>query len=129
MKNEELLPCPFCGGKASLSTIRRDWYRITADHADNCYLEGHEPYCPQADEQLQFLVRDWNTRSGFTAIDMTTAAAEGFTDGVASSARLIDECRQYLQCVVDQSMSRNNAESLADELLVQIAAMSKESKD
>lgn len=128
MKNEELLPCPFCGGKASLSTVGRSWYRITADHAEGCILEDHESDCPQTDDQLPLLLRDWNSRAGFTAIDMTTAAAEGFRDGVASSARLIDECRQYLQCVVDQSMSRNNAESLADELLVQIAAMSKDPK-
>lgn len=27
------------------------------------------------------------------------------------------ECNNYLQCVIDQSMSRNNAEALAEELI------------
>jgi hypothetical protein len=57
---------------------------------------------------------------GFTAVDMATAAADGFRDGVANHLSLIEECRSYLQCVVDHSMSRNNAEALADELLEQI---------
>jgi hypothetical protein len=63
---------------------------------------------------------------GFTAVDMTTAAAQGFRDGAAIRKPLLDECRAYLQCVIDKSMSRNNAEAMADELLEKIMAASKE---
>lgn len=61
--SNKLLPCPFCGGKASLSTVGRSWYRVTADHDECCILEEHESDCPQTDEQLQLLLRDWNTRA------------------------------------------------------------------
>lgn len=64
MSQVELKPCPFCGGEASLSTVGRSWYRITADHEGFCILEEHESDCPQTDEQLALLVRDWNARVG-----------------------------------------------------------------
>lgn len=84
MTKHEILPCPFCGREARLSTIGRSWYRVTAEHTDGCILEEHESDCPQTDDQLPLLLRDWNTRSGFTAVDMATAAADGFRDGAAS---------------------------------------------
>lgn len=58
----ELEPCPYCGGHASLSKIGRDWYRIAADHVTRCPLEDFELDCPQSDDQLPLLLRDWNTR-------------------------------------------------------------------
>lgn len=62
MSQVELKPCPFCGGKANLLTVGRSWYRITADHEGFCILEEHESDCPQTDDQLALLVRDWNLR-------------------------------------------------------------------
>lgn len=59
----KLLPCPFCGRQASLSTVGRSWYRITADHAESCLLEDQQFDCPQTDEQLPLLLRDWNLRA------------------------------------------------------------------
>ncbi|QAY85381.1 hypothetical protein [Pseudomonas arsenicoxydans] len=58
----ELEPCPYCGGHANLSKIGRDWYRIAADHVTGCPLEDFELDCPQSDDQLPLLLRDWNTR-------------------------------------------------------------------
>ena len=58
----ELEPCPYCGGHASLSKVGRDWYRIAADHVTGCPLEDFEIDCPQSDDQLPLLLRDWNTR-------------------------------------------------------------------
>lgn len=60
---KDLLPCPFCGGKAHLSSVGRDWYRITADHAENCLLDDQQFDCPQTDDQLPLLLRDWNARA------------------------------------------------------------------
>jgi hypothetical protein len=62
----------------------------------------------------------------YTAVDMANAARDGFRDGAAASKSLVNECRSYLQCVVDCSMSRNNAEALADELIEKIDAARKE---
>ncbi|WP_271043400.1 hypothetical protein [Pseudomonas sp. VB3] len=61
-ENSELEPCPYCGGHASLSKVGRDWYRIAADHVTGCPLEDFELDCPQSDDQLPLLLRDWNTR-------------------------------------------------------------------
>lgn len=71
-----LMPCPFCGGKASLSTVARDWYRITADHVENCPLEEFEIDCPQTDEQLPLLLRDWDTRHAPAALPQAKLAQE-----------------------------------------------------
>jgi hypothetical protein len=130
MTDNALLPCPFCGGKAQLTSVARDWYRIAADHTENCLLEDQQFDCPQTDDQLPLLLRDWNARTslppliqtlhnngdliaaqaaiaqqaqmiehlrggptpGFTAVDMTTAAADGFRDGVASKSEPCDGC-------------------------------------
>lgn len=75
MSKVELKPCPFCGGEASLSTVGRSWYRITADHEGFCILEEHESDCPQTDEQLALLVRDWNLRTS-SEIDQLKAENE-----------------------------------------------------
>lgn len=40
----------------------------------------------------------------------------------ANISDLLQEVRGYLQCVIDQSMSRNNAENLASELIETIDA-------
>ncbi|NWA11926.1 hypothetical protein [Pseudomonas gingeri] len=63
VETQAIAPCPFCGGKATLSKVARDWYRITADHLENCPLEAFEVDCPQTDEQLPLLLRDWNARA------------------------------------------------------------------
>lgn len=102
MSAHELLPCPFCGGAAHLSTIGRSWYRITADHADSCFLDDRETDCPQTDEQLQLLLRDWNTRSSYTAVDMSTAAADGLRDGRKSVGLLTSKAFITLDCIGGQ---------------------------
>lgn len=62
----------------------------------------------------------------YTAVDMANAARDGFRDGIGHKWSILDECRSYLQCVVDCSMSRNNAEALADELIDKIDSACKE---
>lgn len=57
------LPCPFCGGAATLRTVARDWWRLSAEHDENCILVEHEVTVPRADEQRQFLIEDWNRRA------------------------------------------------------------------
>lgn len=58
----ELKPCPFCGAKARVES-NRDWHRLKADHVEGCFIEEHEPMYPASDEQLAFLLQDWNQRS------------------------------------------------------------------
>jgi hypothetical protein len=38
------------------------------------------------------MIEKWNERTGYTAVDMTTAAAQGFRDGVASKSEPCDGC-------------------------------------
>nr|WP_310615825.1 hypothetical protein [Pantoea cypripedii] len=62
ISNDELKPCPFCGGCAWIES-NRDWHRLKADHGENCFIGEHEPMYPATDEQRRYLVQDWNQRS------------------------------------------------------------------
>jgi hypothetical protein len=96
MTKHEILPCPFCGGEAHLSTVGRSWYRITAEHTEGCILEEHESDCPQTDDQLPLLLRDWNARASLPTLiqtlrdngDLIAAQAT-----IANQAQMIEHLR------------------------------------
>lgn len=87
MSDNELLPCPFCGGSVTLERIESragEWHGIicrnTANRGGSCAYECHPSRTPEA------AAARWNMRSGYTAVAMATAAADGFRDGAASNA-------------------------------------------
>jgi hypothetical protein len=63
----ELLPCPFCGGEAR-TTSNRDWHRIRAHHAEDCFLDSEDDdgMVPATDEDRAWLVSAWNRRAALT---------------------------------------------------------------
>lgn len=59
----ELKPCPFCGCAPVILPVARDWWRLRADHHEECiFPEDHRIDVPQVPEQLELLIRDWNRR-------------------------------------------------------------------
>jgi len=60
----DLKPCPFCGAAAFITPVIRDWWRLQADHHEDCIFdEDHRIDVPQLPEQLDLLIRDWNQRA------------------------------------------------------------------
>lgn len=61
----ELLPCPFCEGRARMKTVASDWWKIVIDHTEGCVLSGHydDAIVPQDDESKDWLIDRWNTRA------------------------------------------------------------------
>lgn len=60
----DLKPCPFCGAPAFITPVARDWWRLQADHHDECiFPEDHRIDVPQLPQQLDLLIRDWNRRA------------------------------------------------------------------
>jgi len=60
----QLKNCPFCGGKAILGTVGRDWYRIEIHHkTTDCIIFDTQLDYSQDDEGLAVLINDWNTRN------------------------------------------------------------------
>lgn len=82
MSDIELLPCPFCGGSVRMEEVRLKsgiWHGIicrnTSNRGGSCAYECHPSRTPEA------AAARWNMRSGYTAVDMATAAADGFRNG------------------------------------------------
>ena len=68
-ENKELLPCPFCGSDAGMSTMTFGdsvYYRIV------CY-EGH--YLDQWEECEEEAVKEWNTRHLPESVEKVLEAA------------------------------------------------------
>lgn len=93
MSDIELLPCPFCGGSVRMEEVRLKsgiWHGIicrnTSNRGGSCAYECHPSRTPEA------AAARWNMRSGYTAVDMATAAADGFRDGAASKPEPCDGC-------------------------------------
>ena len=87
MTDTELLPCPFCGGKPSVrraSGDERDGYAAHVSYVCSgcgcakgaCGDSGKGGYADNSTVEAR-AVESWNTRAGFTAVDMGTAAADG----------------------------------------------------
>ena len=101
--SDELKPCPFCGSKPS--------------HVD--YENGDVFFgCASA-------VCEFNPNSIFADL---REAHEAWNKRLTSSAtptdaaQILEEIRNYLVAAADGSMSRNNSEQLASELLERINA-------
>ncbi|MFK3794786.1 hypothetical protein [Pseudomonas sp. NPDC088444] len=64
MTGQTLLPCPFCGCPAGV-TSNRDWHRVIVDHGEHCPLKDYDDLMmtPASDDQLLLVVRDWNMRA------------------------------------------------------------------
>lgn len=62
--NNDLKPCPFCGGFAYVHTIHytkaHKEYTISAWHDDGCYMENAFPTF----ETKQEAIDSWNRRAG-----------------------------------------------------------------
>ena len=57
---EQLKPCPFCGGKARLYTRLGLWWVSCATLREKCRNECHTPPCDLPDMAVKF----WNKRGG-----------------------------------------------------------------
>ena len=58
---DDLKPCPFCGGKVDIKS-NRDWHTLYGEHSNKCFVD--ECYqVPATDEDLEFMIKDWNTRA------------------------------------------------------------------
>lgn len=81
----ELLPCPFCGGQASMtfSTFDLcDGWHVACVGSKDCVLFGSEPYRPS--DTLEEARKIWNTRLNTTVPDEVVKAL-GVTEGEAGS--------------------------------------------
>lgn len=113
-----LCTCRDCGGEGSLHT--GDWHSYG-------HMEPPEPVMEKCGEcdgtgligEIQDLYQVITER------DQLKAENEALRKDAERYRLILDECRGYLTCVVDSSMSRNNAEALASELLEAIDAMGK----
>lgn len=61
MKNQELLPCPFCGGEAEIKQIARNGLRIKCR---SCVVGKTQKVIKHSLEWLrEKMITDWNTRT------------------------------------------------------------------
>jgi hypothetical protein len=62
--NEELKPCPFCGGRAHIDS-NRDWHRLRGEHTSKCVFDHYEEMAtaPATAEGLVWLYTAWNGRA------------------------------------------------------------------
>ena len=69
MKDKELLPCPFCGGKAELATINNLGHDIigVVVRCKNCHSEGssfkYGYMSPEENERTEKAIAAWNNRA------------------------------------------------------------------
>lgn len=57
--NEELIPCPFCGGNPSFNGYdTEDHEDITFIECEKCYMQTRSFPCPEIND----LINLWNTR-------------------------------------------------------------------
>jgi hypothetical protein len=59
--------CPFCGGKAAVARVGRDWWRLMVDHDPFCVLEDVGDV-PQTDDMRIALIDAWNHRPHLEAL-------------------------------------------------------------
>ena len=71
--NEELRPCPFCGGKAEIVAVEKKYYRTEAEfrHKKNsCGTRFYYVFCNgcgikvKDNQDSDEAIAEWNTRSG-----------------------------------------------------------------
>lgn len=82
--SEELKPCPFCDCAMGIKSSR-DWHHLHGDHTDECIFDEEDPAAtvPATPDQLEALVRDWNTRAtNATIARLRSAMQEASSDAV-----------------------------------------------
>ncbi|WP_179255042.1 Lar family restriction alleviation protein [Burkholderia sp. HI2500] len=95
-----LKPCPFCGKQPYVAEeLDPDAWWYVACQTPGCILP-----CAGGHTSIESAIAKWNSRA------------------TPDRDSIIEDVRDYLQCVVDQSMSRNNSLSLAAELIDAIDA-------
>lgn len=86
---------------------------VVADDAPRTLTKHVDPHIKALERELQRL-----STLKYTQADLD--AASNARKSTTQTNAVLAEVRDYLTCVIDKSMSRNNAESLAAELLEQL---------
>lgn len=75
MENEELQPCPFCGGYAELKTGRSRVYgKAYFVECQNCYIRT-DRWGQEAPLGPQYAIEFWNARSSSAALSVLPEAS------------------------------------------------------
>lgn len=92
---EQVLPCPFCGGRSWIAS-NRDTHKLFAEHSESClWADDEDPIVttPATDYALAALIESWNTRAALS----TRPVAESIHEANAKTLQaLVDELREML---------------------------------
>lgn len=101
---EQVLPCPFCGGRAWI-TSNRDTHKLFAEHSESClWADDEDPIVttPATDYALAALIESWNTRAALS----TRPVAESIHEANARTLQaLVDELREMLGVKEGESLT------------------------
>lgn len=84
MKQTDLLrPCPFCGGPATIITVKphthSDWLKQACpdlpDSKGECFIECRNCSCAIAEKSKRKAIKAWNARAGAVGVDEFTVMA------------------------------------------------------
>jgi hypothetical protein len=98
----ELKPCPFCSCEMRIES-NRDWHRLHGNHSEQCMFDADNECAmvPATDEQLQLLIREWNTRtSGWQPIETapkSDATVDIWSDKFGRCADCFRVCNRHYE--------------------------------